>query len=213
MRHLLTATILGFIITSCAALDGVDGDPGPAGKAGARGAAGPVGPMGLQGVPGGQGVANAPTPVYRPAVWVSCHRPLDLIGMSTTGAAVPGKDGITETELTYELTSYTTGDIEVDCEAASGTRSATGHSFYPYTVKGAGTGVCTASDDLPPLGAAGSDVGYFVFSATSDSMAAVYSDRGHALDGMVYPFVETDCHALEMDDALTWHESTLAHAL
>lgn len=184
---------------------GFSGDAGPAGEAtdgvdGMDGADGRDGIDGQDGAPGVDAVASG----YNPRGWLACTAVLDLI----SGAGL-GQDGVTETLLSYHLTTFTNNDVSVQCEAAIGSaESAAAAAYFPGVVNGASSGSCITDIDYPPYGSA---VGGWRFSVTTAGPRATYRDpdAAHPLDGDVYAFQENDCTVLRnINDE--WEPSSLA---
>lgn len=195
--------VLGLLVFTV----GCAGAAGPPGLQGLQGSQGPRGATGPQGAEGPQGPPGKTPEVYRPAIWVSCHATLDIVGKSQNpdGTFVP--DGIRETGLDYQLLGYSNKDVEASCAAKLGSAAADSTStFYPSVTNGSITGACFANADLPPFPAGDSSVGFWQFETTETTIQVTYvdDDPGHPYDGFQYLFTKKDCVSDKLDDDLMW---------
>lgn len=146
--------------------------------------------------------------VYRPRFWVSCTVVLDLVRI-VGGAVERGADGNEETYLSYDLTLFSNGDIDVGCQAAIGSASSGSSSkYYPVATKGATSGYCGAAGDFPPVGI---EAGSWSFGLNSGpSVKYDDSDNPLGLNGYFHAFTEKECSALLFNEAGAWKEATLS---
>lgn len=163
---------------------------------------------GKQGPPGKDGAVNG----YRPRVWMSCTRLLDVIG-SDAGL---GTDGTTETLLEYRLTAYApNGDVDVECEAGLGSaESSSSGAYYPDILAGSSNAFCVTAQDYPPFRFDPGNVGAWTFETSEDGPTATYGDDdpGHPLNGYVVPFGDAHCKILVSGDDVMWREVAYSEA-
>ncbi len=202
------------VLLGCEGPAGAAGADGDDGEDGERGPRGPAGDAGVEGPPGPQGDA-AIGGWYYPIAWFACGGSYDLVDADQLidSPDVIGEDGVEETGLSYTITLFSTGDVDVQCTAGLGrAESAAGAAYFPGDRAGAGDASCLAGVDYPPFG---STVGFWSFAIDGDGPSATYldPDPGHPLDAEAVAFDDGDCTVLVTDESGAWEESSLAEVL
>lgn len=93
--------------------------------------------------------------------------------------------------FSFQLVTYSTGDIYISCEIQDSIFSYTTANVYKAGQNGATTKSCLVTDDLDAASS-----GYWVFKDTADAVSIVYHDSGSANNGKTVSIATSDCSTL-----------------